>query len=364
MLKPKISRRSLLCAIAASIDDQPSLREVAQRKGIVFGSMLTAQAIAQDTAYAALVARECAMITPGVEAKFGYVQPHKGIFDFSRLDRLVRFGRAANQQIHMHNLLWGIGNPPWLLAELNAGRGFAVVQAHINSVVGRYRGQVAAWDVVNEPLNPAYPCDQSLLTRTPWRNSLGADYIAQAITLAAVADPHAVMMLNDDNLEYVGKIGEEKRAGYLRLIERLRRARVPIGGFGLEIHIKPWLQFAPSHYRQFLRELAGFDLRLMITEFDVCDRDFAADTQTRDAQVAAIAQTYLEVALDEPALDSVIVWGLSDRWSSMRQERNLRRSDGKDPRGCLYDADLRAKPLRAVFEHAFKHAPARKSRNL
>lgn len=336
-----------------------SLRAIAARKNVLFGSEVTLADIEADPAYANLIAQQCAVITPGIEAKWGYTEPNEGAFRLGPLDALASFATKNGLKLHMHNLIWAVGLPKWTIAAIAEGRESAIMARHIATLVGRYQDQVESWDVINEPVDPRWPSGPEGLCRTPWRNGLGPGYIDQALRDAAAINPRLRLLINDDDLEYDATDREQKRMIYLRLIDQLRRHDVPIHGFGLEAHLKPWLTLAEPAYRRFLAGLADLGLLLYVTELDVCDRYLPADTGLRDQAVADFAKRYLDIVLDNPATRSVTTWGLSDRSTWMVRDLAGRRADGAAPRPLPYDTLLAAKPMRDALVSAFMHARAR-----
>ncbi len=358
-----ISRRQFLTrTMAATLhfsQEAAPLSGIAAQRGILFGTEVTCANISEDDIYRQLVKSHAAIITPGVEAKWGFVEPSNGNFYFDDLDQLVVFATQSGIALHMHNCIWSVGIPSWTIEELKDGRGRRVIARHISALAGRYRGKVNSWDVVNEPVDPRWPSDPDGLCRTPWRLALGAGYVADVLRETHEADPTARLLINDDDLEYDLPDREAKRSAYLRLIERWLRAGVPIQGFGLEAHLKPWLPLADTAYRRFLHNLAGFGLKLYITELDVCDRTLPADIPLRDRIIANVAERYLRVALDEPAICCVIAWGLSDRYTYMNRDIALRRADGLASRPCPFDAEFRPKPFYHTLAAALHAAPQR-----
>jgi endo-1,4-beta-xylanase len=338
--------------------DSPSLRACASKKNILFGTMVTLRDIS-DPNYARLVTDECAIITPGVEAKWPFTEPAEGVFRFGPLDTLADFAAASSLRLHMHNLIWSVFLPPWTIAALAQGRGLEIMHRHIATVAGRYRGRVHSWDVVNEPVNPDYPADRAGILTTPWWHSMGPDFIVDAFNETSIADPAVRMMVNDDDLEHDSAGCEKKRTIYLRLVEAWLRRGMKLNALGLEAHLKPWLPLAERPYRRFLQELAGMGLKLRITELDVNDRSLPPDIATRDRIVAAITKRFLDLVLDEPAVDTLIVWGLSDRATWMLRDPGGRRPDGLPPRPSPYDAHLAAKPMRAAIAASLAGARSR-----
>ena len=352
----------LMTATSAATIAQPifaaeiSIRDCAAARNICFGSQVTLPDIVFDAAYAKLIARECAIITPGLEAKWPYTEPSKGVFKFSPLDQLVTFARKNGLRVHMHNLIWSVGLPRWTIAAIAEGREAAIMARHISVLVSRYQDHVDSWDVINEPADPRWPSGPEGLCRTAWRNGLGPSYVAQALRDAGGANPHVRLMINDDDLEYEGRDRDQKRDIYLRLIEELRRHAVPLQGFGLEAHLKPWLRIAATPYRRFLADLGDMNLAIYVTELDVCDRTLPASIPVRDRLVADMTKNYLDIVLDEPATSTVITWGLSDRATWMQHDPAGQRRDGLAPRPLPYDTQLTPKPMRAALMAAFRHA--------
>ncbi len=356
-----LMRREVLAAAAAPLlaSDGAALKDIAARRGVAFGSEVLQSELSRDPAYAALVARECALLVPGLEAKWDHTEATEGVFDFAALDWIFDWAARHGQAVRLHTLVWGLAMPAWLPRALQDGRGDDVLHRHVAAVAGRYAGRTLAWDVVNEVSDPRWAHGPEGLTLGPWRNALGAGYVAAAFRLAAAADPQALRFINDDDLEYDEPDRGAKRATYLRLIEGWLRDGAPLQGFGLQAHLKPERPFAAAAYRRFLAELAGMGLVLHITELDVQDHTLPADLATRDRRISDVCRRYLDVALDERAVRAVLVWGLSSRYTYQTTDRSVLRSDGLEPRGLAYDRALRPTPLRAAIADALGAAPLR-----
>ena len=346
----------------AAPSDGPGLDRIARSRGLRFGSELLAREIAGDPAYGALVAAQCGVITPGWEAKWDHSEPLPGQFDLAPLDALLGFARAHAMGVRMHTLVWGLAMPRWLQADLRGGdarTARAALARHIAVLVGHTRGLVACWDVVNEASDPVWHRGPEGLTLSPWRQALGPDYVRLAFELTHEADPNARLFVNEDGLEWRGARFDDKRATYLRLLERWKRAGVPIDGFGLQTHLSRTFDVDDVAYRRFLRELAGLGLEIHLTELDVRDRNLPADIPTRDRLAAALVRRVLDTALDEPAVTTVVTWGLTDRHSYLNDDPQFRRADALPARGLPYDLDLQPTPMRAAIASALAAAPLR-----
>ena len=132
-----------------------------------------------------------------------------------------------------HTLIWHSRTPPWVFKDEKGnqlGREALLkrMRDHIQAIVGRYKGRIKGWDVVNEALN-----EDGTMRQTPWMKIIGADYIVKAFQYAHEADPEAQLYYNDYSLE-----NEVKRNGAVELIRKLQAAGVPIYAAGLQGHDK------------------------------------------------------------------------------------------------------------------------------
>jgi endo-1,4-beta-xylanase len=141
------------------------------------------------------------------------------------------------------------------------------------------------------------------------------------------------------------------------LLSDLKRQGVPLYGLGIQCHLKVGNRFNPKIFRKFLADVAALGLKIRITEFDIDDQRLPVDIVERDRQVADHARTFLEVALDERSLNSLLTWGLSDRYTWLNAERP--RADGVKKRPLPLDEDMARKPLWLAMAQCFDNAPMR-----
>jgi endo-1,4-beta-xylanase len=150
------------------------------------------------------------------------------------------------------------------------------MREHIYTVVGRYKGRVRGWDVVNEALS-----DDGTLRPSRWLRIIGDDYIVKAFQFAHEADPEAQLYYNDYSLE-----NAPKRNGAVALVTRLRAAGVPIAAVGSQSHVKmDWP--STTQYDSTILALAATGVRVNITELDVDVLPSATGGQTADVAVRA-----------------------------------------------------------------------------
>jgi len=158
----------------------------------------------------------------------------------------------------------------------------ARMRDHIRAVVGRYKGRIKGWDVVNEALNEDGTMRQSL-----WMKIIGDDYIAKAFQLAHEADPEAELYYNDYSLE-----NEAKRNGAVELIKKLKAQGVTITGVGLQGHNKmDW----PSVEQQdaTIAAFGKLGVKVMITELDIDVLPAASQHRGADITLNVELQTKL-----------------------------------------------------------------------
>jgi endo-1,4-beta-xylanase len=282
----------------------PTLRALAAARGIQLGTAVAAYHLAGDRVYARLAGAQFSSATPEDEMKWARVEPQRGRFDWSAADAVVAFARAHGQRVRGHNLVSHSEQlPGWLAAgALTAGQLDQLLRAHVATEVGRYRGRVAAWDVVNEPLD-----QDGSLRASIWQRAIGPGYIAEALRAARRADPGAALFLNDYDIEGVGA----KSTAMLGLVRSLKAEGVPIDGVGFEGHLV--VGQVPPSLRDNIARFVALGVRVEITELDV-----RLPLPATDAQLARQASDYGTVVadcLDVAGCTAVTVWEFSDRYS-------------------------------------------------
>src|ERR1700684_2746696 len=130
-----------------------TLRQAADRSGLLVSTAVRAAQLAEP-AYASTLAREFNMLEPEDAMKWWVLRPDVRSYDFRQGDELVQFAAEHQMKVRGHCLVWGRANPDWLTEGHFTTRQLSrLLHQHINRVMGRYAGQVFAWDVVNEALD-------------------------------------------------------------------------------------------------------------------------------------------------------------------------------------------------------------------
>ncbi|GAP94687.1 endo-1,4-beta-xylanase [Leptolyngbya sp. NIES-2104] len=340
------------------VKGQLSLKQRAAAKGIIFGAAGNYQALTQDTDYAQVFAENCGMLVPENELKWAALRPSPDRFDFTSSDWLAQFAKQHGMLFRGHTLVWNQSNPEWL-KDTTAQNAEQVLIKHIDTVVKHYAGRIHSWDVVNEAIAADWSKrDDRLHFTTQWFKLLDKNYIDIAFKAAGAADPNAMLVYNDGYLNYDTPHDNEARAAVLKLLEWLKSRNAPIHALGVQGHLDAAdKRFNQKKFRDFLSEVAGMGLKILLTELDVSDRYLPADLEVRDRAVAQTYEEYLSVALDERAVIAVLTWGMSDRYTWLTNYSP--RSDKLPVRVLPYGADLRRKLAWNAIARAFDAAPKR-----
>ncbi|HXS68139.1 MAG TPA: endo-1,4-beta-xylanase [Candidatus Polarisedimenticolia bacterium] len=356
-------------------------------------------AIERDTE---LTREQFNQISPENDLKWALIQPREGPngYNFGPADAYVNFGLSNHMYIVGHTLVWHGQTPAWVFAGTNLppeasnspapaaanaginatrrrggfGRGgfnfngphasreelLQRMHDHIATVVGRYKGKIKVWDVVNEAIDDR---GTNILRNSPWLRIIGPDFIAKAFEYAHEADPDAILRYNDYGLE-----NPDKRHKLIILIKSLQAQHVPVMAIGSQTHVSV---SGPSFEEEdaALTDLEQLGLPIHITELDVNSAEagqnaFGADIANNAAstqgglvddanrrladQYANLFRAFLK---HRNSVKLVTLWGVNDGVSWRAQGRPL-----------LFDANDKPKPaFQAVLAEAKKLAESSKS---
>ena len=217
-----------------------------------------------------------------------------------------------------------------------------------------------SWDVVNEALQPDQPDN---MRATPFTRQIGPDFLDIAFRTAREADPKALLSYNEFDIELDMPWHEQKRRALLELLDGFRKRGTPIDAVGLQSHLRTETmpRFNARVFSRFLDELAARGVQIFLSELDVADRSAPSDIGARDRIVAETYRRYLDVALANRSVTTVITWSLTDgdSWVTRGDLPAFRRTDGLPPRPLPFDASYRPKPAFTAFADALRAAPLR-----
>src|SRR5262245_36725763 len=266
----------LVCLVAANhtMGAEPVALKNAFADDFLIGAAIsTPQAMGEQPADLELAARQFNTITPENLLKFAEVHPEPDQFNFEPADKYVEFGEKNKMFIVGHTLVWHNQTPDWVFTgvdgkPLDRDTALARMKSHIDAVVGRYKGRVKGWDVVNEAIDDqgklrSGPVGQPGQRGEPWHAAIGDDYIQKAFEFAHAADPDAELYYNDFNEWHPAKVD-----AISKLVRSLQAAGVRIDGLGLQGH---WGMDYPKveEIDHMLTEYGKLGVKLMITELDI-----------------------------------------------------------------------------------------------
>jgi endo-1,4-beta-xylanase len=277
-------------AIAGDSTSALMLKDAYKNDFLIGVAINQRQFTGEDTNGVAIIKAQFNSISPENVLKWESIQPRPGNdgYNFEPADRYVEFGEQNGMYVIGHTLIWHSQTPKWVFLA-DDGTNYCDRETllkrmhdHIQIVVGRYKGRIKCWDVVNEALQ-----DNGQLRKSPWLKIIGDDYIAKAFEYAHEADPDAVLRYNDYSLE-----NEPKRKGALALIKKLQVGGVPVSAVGLQDHANmTW----PSVEQEdaTVSDFANLGVKVMITELDVdlLRRSQSADVAEMQRQVASNSYT-------------------------------------------------------------------------
>jgi endo-1,4-beta-xylanase len=371
----------------------------AVNRSMVTGGAGFRRSAEQSAKDVALLKEQFNQISPENDLKWQSIHPREGAngYDFNAADAFVSFGLSNKMYVVGHTLVWHSQTPNWVFAGTNPppasvtnaapvaaantnaaptnrfgrggfgpgfGGGFGRyngarasrdellqrMREHIHTVVGRYKGRIKVWDVVNEALADGQ--DTNVLRNSLWLEIIGPDFIAKAFQYAHEADPKAILRYNDYGLE-----NPAKRKKLVALIKSLQAQKVPVHAIGSQAHVNVSTTFEVMD--QALTEIATLGLPIHITELDVNSaqggqRGFGADIASNasttqgglvsdaDKKLAdAYAGIFRAFVKHRDSVKMVTFWGVNDA-NSWRANGKPLLFDGNSQPKPAFDAVIRA----------------------
>jgi endo-1,4-beta-xylanase len=294
----------------------------AERGGRYFGAAVAANKLSDNT-YNTILNREFNSATPENEMKIDATEPQQNNFTYGAADQIVNYARSRNWRVRGHTLAWHSQQPGWM-QNLSGSALRSAMTNHITQVMTHYRGQIYAWDVVNE----AFADGTSGARRDSNLQRTGNDWIEVAFRTARTADSGARLCYNDYNTD---SWTAAKTQAVFAMVQDFRNRGVPIDCVGFQSHFNSNSPY-PSNYRQTLQSFANLGVDVAITELDI------------EGSGTAQANTYRNVVNDCLAVSrcvGITVWGVRDS-DSWRASGTPLLFDGNGNKKPAYDAVLSA----------------------
>lgn len=295
------------------------------------------------------------------EMKPDAMNPAEGVFNLDAADRFVDFGESLGAKLRGHTIVWHSQVPGWWFQGDNGAPAtreqlLSRLETYIRTVVGRYKGRVAVWDVVNEAIS-----DSSGIRRdaegSKWAGIIGDmdgdgndyDFMEQAFRIAHEVDPDATLVINDYNLE-----GDARKLNdFYEVVKSMLEKGVPVGGAGIQAHIQIGWPGVDA-FEKAIEKLASLkelnpDFVVQVTELDMSI--FAWNDQSKTKELTPALQTqFAERYADlfdmfrrqaaKGNLDMVVMWGVYDGGSWL----DYSPVQGRVNAPLLFDREFRTKP--------------------
>ena len=321
---------SILLAPVGAVLADSTLKDALKNDFLIGAALNPSQFTESNAVEANFVKQQFDSISPENVLKWEIVHPEPGRVDFSLADRYVEFGEANHMFIIGHTLVWHEQTPDWVFKNADGSPVdhdtlLNCLSNHIFTVVGRYKGRIKGWDVVNEAVN-----EDGTLRQSPWYKILGPDFLVKAYQFAHAADPQAELYYNDYSTE-----NEPKRRGAIALIRRLQAAGVHVTAVGIQEHVR--LDWPPTQLiSDAITAFSQLGVKVSITELDVdvlpeAFRGNGADVSINVAQraelnpypnglpdsvQAALARRYADLFAvyikHRAEMERVTLWGVED----------------------------------------------------
>jgi endo-1,4-beta-xylanase len=333
-----------------------TLKAAAAEKGLLYGAATSRKILQSDPDFERAFVQQCGVITPEGEMKWKSLRQGVDKFKFDDADWLVDWAHKNGLLFRGHTLVWSLNLPDWVEKTVNRSNAEKVMVDHIRNVVGHFQGKIHSWDVVNEIIQPKDGRPDGL-AKGVWLDNIGPDYVAKAFQAAKAADPQPLLVWNERMLEYDLPYSEDQRNATLNLLRKLKSSGAPIDALGIQSHLRDELdnKFNPRKFQDFLHQVAGLGLKILITELDA--RETRTSMSSRDNDLARIYEKYLNTVLAEKAVISVQTWGLSDKYTWLAKEAP--RPDNQPVAPLPLDASFGGKRVFDALINAFQHAPSR-----
>lgn len=344
--------------VDAQVPASTPLRKIAERTGRFYGTAISAQALRENPAYGKLIAAQCNIAVAENEFKWPWIEA-----SFNEADKIYSFCKQNKIQLRGTTLVW-YQEPP---RNKQFPPTVSVFETHFAKMLARYNGDTAApqnlvldydrnfyvvsWDIFNEILDPGQGREFGL------RGPVTKEYVRDIFKMARTLRPKGKLCWNED-------YGEDayKHPFVLKLIDYLQNQGVTVDQFGIQAHLI-WGRktYDYNAIRTLLRELKKRGVEPLITELDVSiPKSQLRSAGNIDQTTARQYQDLLTVCLEE-GIDTVLTWGITDRYTWLRNPQFSsyfnENADRATIRPLPFDENLQPKAAMRAIAKIFSTVP-------
>lgn len=280
------------------------------------------------------------------------LRPRNHQFHFDQVDKLVAFAKKYNMRIQALHLVWGNKQdiPEWLrTGNFSRNELLEILEEHISTVVGRYRGLIHEWSVVNELFGLWWEPGNRF-----WYDRLGPDlnWVSNCFKWARQADPNAKLFLNDFGIEFKGykMYSEDRDRQIFALLRKMKSDGVPVDGVGFQMHLygvdfltDDDLLRKMDALRENIEKYQSLGLEVLFTEIDVRLCGVPGSMEQKYGLQARIYQKLFETGLDA-GVRSFCIFNVVDKLSWLVTPENNSPWNCPDADPVIFDREYNPKP--------------------
>lgn len=309
----------------------PGLDVLAKRAGLLYFGTAIDNVVLNNTKYISIAHNksEFGQVVPSNGQKWMYIEPQRGVFNFSMGDAIMKPGKKAGQTGRCHNFVWHNQLPDWLTSKNWTKTELTeILENHIKHEARYYYNDCYAWDVVNEAFN-----DDGTLRESIWLNTIGKSYLELAFKFARkYTSPRTRLYYNDYGIERVNN----KSLAVAALVKDFIKRDIPIDGVGLQAHFTTGRAPTYNETSASIRQFNKLGVEVAITELDV--RQTLPDSPEQQARQAIVYADTVKACVDARDCVGVTVW---DFWDPVSWVPETFPGYGD---ACLWSANFTIKP--------------------
>ena len=240
---------------------------------------------------------------------WGGYEAQRGRPNYAYTDQAVEWTSQHGITCKGHPLVWdnAASSPRWLPDDTKEIR--ALSQARVREIVGRFRGRIDIWDVVNEPTHLADKVFKSKMAQMA--ATLGAaDYVNENLRIARAANPDAFLLVNDYRTD----------PPYLEILKRQREdGKFLLNAVGIQSHMHSGVWPLAKAW-EICDTYAQLGLPLHFTETTILSGSrkpggpgWSTTTAPGEAQQAEQTARLYTALFGHPAVEAITWWDFSDR---------------------------------------------------